>query len=437
MTVIRLRRNFGQTAAFAAGFDQARGDVIITMDADLQNDPHDIPLLMAKVDEGYDIVSGWRKDRQDRFLDRRLPSMVANALIRWATGVRIHDYGCSLKAYRREVLADVRLYGEMHRFIPALAQAAGGRVTEVPVSHHPRRFGKAKYGLSRTLKVFLDILAVRFLMSYSTRPIHIFGLLGLLSFVVGMGVGAVSVEWEERSDTDTSLGTPLPGGGSMQSEEGTVGGLIINFGLGHRFNEVFDLRFQIPTFFIGGGEYRDGAVIPTFTITWKNRMLVTPTARSLPKESLDFAATSSPHPQQIAGDVSRPPHLAERRRHQRFRELHHAPDDAEWTLTEGQRRTPGRAEQVRDEGKVGPCNSREQDRGTAGSDHPTVDLGNLEARIHLDVHHGQIAVAAQPFDEGAQVREALVASGHGISTVEPVVFRDSRSRWAVAASSSG
>jgi glycosyltransferase involved in cell wall biosynthesis len=186
--VVRFRRNYGQTAAFAAGFDRAQGEVVITIDADLQNDPADIPALMAKMAEGYDVVSGWRVNRQDRFLDRRLPSLVANALIRWATGVHIHDYGCSLKAYRREVLADVRLYGEMHRFIPALAHAAGARVTEVPVSHHPRRFGRAKYGLSRTLKVFLDILAVRFLMSYSTRPIHIFGLLGLLSFIVGMVV---------------------------------------------------------------------------------------------------------------------------------------------------------------------------------------------------------------------------------------------------------
>lgn len=185
LRVVRFRRNYGQTAAFSAGFDRARGDVVVTIDADLQNDPADIPALMAKLAEGYDVVSGWRVNRQDRFLDRRLPSILANRLIGWATGVRIHDYGCSLKAYRREVLADVRLYGQLHRFIPALAHAAGGRVTEMPVSHHPRRYGKAKYGLSRTLKVLLDILAVRFLMSYSTRPIHIFGLLGLLSFLAG------------------------------------------------------------------------------------------------------------------------------------------------------------------------------------------------------------------------------------------------------------
>ncbi len=188
LRVVRFRRNHGQTAAFAAGFDRAQGDVVVTMDADLQNDPADIPALMAKIAEGYDVVSGWRVDRKDRFVDRRLPSLVANHLIGWTTGVRIHDYGCSLKAYRREVLKDVRLYGELHRFIPALAYAAGARVTEIPVRHHPRRFGKAKYGLSRTLKVFLDILAVRFLMSYSTRPIHIFGLLGLFSFLAGMGI---------------------------------------------------------------------------------------------------------------------------------------------------------------------------------------------------------------------------------------------------------
>jgi glycosyltransferase involved in cell wall biosynthesis len=185
LRTVRFRRNYGQTAAFAAGFDRAQGDVIITIDADLQNDPADIPELMAKMAEGYDVVSGWRKDRQDRFLDRRLPSIVANRLIGWATGVRIHDYGCSLKAYRRDVLAEVQLYGELHRFLPALAYAVGAKVVEIPVRHHPRRYGKAKYGLSRTLKVFLDILAVRFLMSYSTRPIHIFGLLGLLSLFAG------------------------------------------------------------------------------------------------------------------------------------------------------------------------------------------------------------------------------------------------------------
>jgi len=188
LRVVCFRRNYGQTAAFSAGFDRARGDVVITIDADLQNDPADIPALMDKIAEGYDVVSGWRVDRKDRFLDRRLPSIVANSMIRWTTSVDIHDNGCSLKAYRREVLQDVRLYGEMHRFLPALAYAAGGRVAEIPVQHHPRRYGTAKYGLSRTLKVFLDIIAVRFLMSYSTRPIHIFGLLGLLCFAGGTAI---------------------------------------------------------------------------------------------------------------------------------------------------------------------------------------------------------------------------------------------------------
>lgn len=185
LRVVRFRRNYGQTAAFTAGFDRAQGDVVITIDADLQNDPADIPALMAKMAEGYDVVSGWRVDRQDRFLDRRLPSVLANRLIGWSTGVHIHDYGCSLKAYRREVLADIRLYGDLHRFIPALASAAGARVTEIPVRHYARRYGKAKYGLSRTFKVILDILAVRFLMNFATRPMQIFGFLGLASFLAG------------------------------------------------------------------------------------------------------------------------------------------------------------------------------------------------------------------------------------------------------------
>jgi glycosyltransferase involved in cell wall biosynthesis len=197
LRVVSFRRNYGQTAAIAAGFDRARGDIVITIDADLQNDPADIPALVIKLQEGYDVVSGWRVDRQDRFLDRRLPSILANRFIAWATGVRIHDYGCTLKAYRRDVLADVHLYGELHRFLPALAHAAGARVAEIPVGHHRRRFGKTKYGLSRTLKVILDLLAVRFLMSYSTRPIHIFGLLGTLWAVVGGAIlaylGAVRV----------------------------------------------------------------------------------------------------------------------------------------------------------------------------------------------------------------------------------------------------
>ena len=187
--IIRLRRNFGQTAAFSAGFDAARGDVIITMDADLQNDPADIPLLMSKIEEGYDIVSGWRKDRQDRWLDRKLPSMMANRLISNVTDVKLHDYGCSLKAYRTEVLRHVHLYGELHRFIPALASQVGATVTEVPVNHRSRQYGSSKYGISRTVRVMLDLINVWFLGTYSTRPIHVFGTLGLSSMAFGVLIG--------------------------------------------------------------------------------------------------------------------------------------------------------------------------------------------------------------------------------------------------------
>lgn len=187
--VIRFRRNFGQTAAFSAGFDLARGAVIITMDADLQNDPADIARLLAKIDEGYDVVSGWRVDRQDKFLTRRLPSQAANYLISRLTGVYLHDYGCSLKAYRREVVKNIRLYGEMHRFIPALASWMGIQVAELPVNHAPRKFGRSKYGLGRILKVILDLLTVKFLLDYATRPIQIFGLMGLLCLGGGTGLG--------------------------------------------------------------------------------------------------------------------------------------------------------------------------------------------------------------------------------------------------------
>ena len=189
LTVIRLRRNFGQTAAFSAGFDRAQGEIVITMDADLQNDPRDVPKLMEKIDEGFDIVSGWRKDRQDRFWDRKLPSMSVNRLISNVTDVRIHDYGCSLKAYRRDVLQYVNLYGEMHRFIPALMSQAGGTVTEVPVNHYARQFGTSKYGISRTVRVLLDLITIWFLGSYSTRPIHVFGTAGLVSAAVGLVMG--------------------------------------------------------------------------------------------------------------------------------------------------------------------------------------------------------------------------------------------------------
>ncbi len=185
---IHLRRNYGQTAAMSAGFDHARGDVIVAMDADLQNDQADIPKLLAKLDEGYDVVSGWRRHREDNWLTRVLPSRIANWLISWSTGVRLHDYGCSLKAYRREILRDVRLYGEMHRFIPALAYWAGGSTAEVEVSHQPRRWGSSKYGLGRITRVFLDLLTVKFLLSYATRPIQVFGKWGLVMGFIGFAI---------------------------------------------------------------------------------------------------------------------------------------------------------------------------------------------------------------------------------------------------------
>jgi glycosyltransferase involved in cell wall biosynthesis len=186
LKLIRFRRNFGQTAAMVAGMDFARGDVIIPLDADLQNDPNSIPALLEKIDEGYDVVSGWRKARQDTFISRKLPSVIANGLISRVSGVYLHDYGCTLKAYRREVLDPVNLYGEMHRFIPIYASWSGARVTEVPVNHRARKYGTSKYGIGRTFKVILDLLVVKFLGSYGTKPIYFFGSLGF--GLCGMGV---------------------------------------------------------------------------------------------------------------------------------------------------------------------------------------------------------------------------------------------------------
>lgn len=185
VVVVSFRKNFGQTAAMAAGFDYARGDVIITMDADLQNDPRDIPLLLEKVDEGFDVVTGWRYNRKDPFLNRRLPSMIANKIISKTTGVNLHDYGCTLKAFRKEVIKTIKLYGEMHRFIPAIASGMGISIAEVKVNHRARMFGTSKYGISRTFRVILDLLTVKFLLSYATRPIHVFGMFGLASSGLG------------------------------------------------------------------------------------------------------------------------------------------------------------------------------------------------------------------------------------------------------------
>lgn len=178
--VVGLRRNFGQTAAIAAGIDHARGEYIVLMDADLQNDPIDIPRMLEKIEEGYDVVSGWRVKRQDAFITRTLPSRMANGLISWVTGVHLHDYGCTLKAYRREVITGFRLYGEMHRFIPVYASSVGARIIEMKVNHHPRRFGKAKYGLERTMKVVLDLFTVKFLNQYANKPIYLFGGAGMI-----------------------------------------------------------------------------------------------------------------------------------------------------------------------------------------------------------------------------------------------------------------
>ena len=210
--VVALKRNYGQTAAMAAGIDAARGEVLIPMDADLQNDPADIVRLLEKLDEGYDVVSGWRKNRQDRLFTRKIPSMIANRLISWIGGVPLHDYGCSLKAYRRESLADVQLYGEMHRFIPIYASWAGATVAEIPVEHHARTMGQSKYGLSRTVKVVFDLMTIKFMASYQTKPLYVFGWFGLATFAFSFVCVAFAflmkyANWPHHADF---IQTPLP-----------------------------------------------------------------------------------------------------------------------------------------------------------------------------------------------------------------------------------
>jgi glycosyltransferase involved in cell wall biosynthesis len=206
--VLRFRRNFGQTAALSAGIDHSTGDIIVPIDGDLQNDPADIPLLLQKLAEGYDVVSGWRVNRQDPF-HRVLPSVFANRLISWISGVRLHDYGCSLKAYRRAVLRDVRLYGEMHRFVPIYASWQGARVTELAVTHHPRTRGSSHYGMERTLKVVLDLIVVKFLSSYATKPIYVFGGFGAVSFVLSIAAFALMLYFKFTGQKDF-VETPLP-----------------------------------------------------------------------------------------------------------------------------------------------------------------------------------------------------------------------------------
>lgn len=207
--VISLRRNYGQTAAMSAGIDAAKGNILIPMDADLQNDPADIARLLEKLDEGYDVVSGWRKDRQDKLISRKIPSQIANRIISWIGGVPLHDYGCSLKAYRRDVIQDVKLYGEMHRFIPIYAAWAGARVTEIPVDHHARTMGKSKYGISRTIKVVFDLITIKFMAEYHTKPIYVFGTFGMLAFFISLITGVWATVLKIGYDVSFIL-TPLP-----------------------------------------------------------------------------------------------------------------------------------------------------------------------------------------------------------------------------------
>jgi glycosyltransferase involved in cell wall biosynthesis len=208
--VLHFRRNFGQTAAMMAGFDYARGEIIIPMDGDYQNDPEDIPKMLAKLDEGYDVVSGWRRDRQDNAIKRNLPSIMANKLIAFVSGVRLQDFGCSLKAYRREVIEGVRLYGEMHRFLPVYTMWHGAKITEVAVGHFARRAGKSKYGLERILKVILDLMVVKFLDRHAQKPMYVFGLVGFIMIALA-GIFALWAVWLNLGEGKPFITTPLPG----------------------------------------------------------------------------------------------------------------------------------------------------------------------------------------------------------------------------------
>lgn len=248
VTVVHLRRNYGQTAAFMAGLDHARGDIIVPMDGDLQNDPADIGKLLAKLEEGFDVVSGWRKDRQDHAIKRNLPSRIANGMISSVSGVHLHDYGCSLKAYRREVLDGVKLYGEMHRFVPIYASWNGARVTEVPVVHHPRLHGVSKYGLERVIKVLLDLIVVKFLFRYSTKPIYVFGGFGLVSLVSAFltGVWALGLKFFNGVSL---IQTPLP---LLTVFLGAVGILSILMGLlAEMLNRTYHESQAMPVYRVG------------------------------------------------------------------------------------------------------------------------------------------------------------------------------------------
>lgn len=227
LKLINLRKNAGQTAALMAGFDHASGEVIVPMDGDLQNDPIDIPRLLAKLAEGYDVVSGWRRDRADKLIVRKLPSWAANRIISWVSGVKLHDYGCTLKAYRRDVLSGVRLYGELHRFIPIFASWQGGRITEMEVTHHARQFGTSKYGLNRIFKVVLDLILVRFLTKYQSKPIYVFGYVGSIFFLVSLLSGLYAV-YLKLFEGVAFIKTPLP---LLATMGGMMGFICILLGL--------------------------------------------------------------------------------------------------------------------------------------------------------------------------------------------------------------
>lgn len=207
--LIKFKKNFGQTAALSAGFERAKGEIIIPIDADLQNDPRDIPKLLAKLDEGFDVVSGWRKDRKDDFFSKKFPSQIANSLISFITKIKLHDYGCTLKAYRSEVLRGVNIYGEMHRFLPAYAARQGAAIAEIPVNHFPRKFGKTNYGVSKTFKVILDLLVIKFMLGYSTKPIYFFGGFGAISMFLGFTSGLLALYLKIFRSVSFIL-TPLP-----------------------------------------------------------------------------------------------------------------------------------------------------------------------------------------------------------------------------------
>jgi glycosyltransferase involved in cell wall biosynthesis len=206
--IIEFRRNFGQTAAMHAGIEYSQGEIIVFMDSDLQNDSDDIPRLVEKLEEGYDVVSGWRKKRKDKFFSRRLPSILANSMIAWITGVKLHDLGCTLKVFKAEILKKVKLYGEMHRFIPVHASWIGASITELPVQHHPRRFGKSKYGLIRTFKVLLDLITVKFLGSFSTKPIYLYGGMGIITMILAFASGLAVILMKVLNDFDIT-GNPF------------------------------------------------------------------------------------------------------------------------------------------------------------------------------------------------------------------------------------